>query len=114
MRPGEGLAGAEVRIERILDAAFVGWRDRVEWRRRASVVESTGAIDLPGSTWRDRTPLAHPSGVSLVGDWVAAPGHLAEVSCASAVTAARAICGAPTRALCAAAEVVGTERPFLS
>lgn len=88
MRPGETLDAAEARIEAILDLSFDGWRERTTWRRRAAVTESTGALDLPGHTWRDRAPLQHATGVWLAGDWVAAPGHLAEVSCASAVQAA--------------------------
>jgi phytoene dehydrogenase-like protein len=94
MRPGEELNAAEARVEAILDLAFDEWRDRVVWRRRGAVRESTGALDLPGATWRDRPAIAHPSGALLAGDWVAAPGHLAEVSCASAVVAARAAVGA--------------------
>jgi len=90
MRPGELLDTAVDRIEVILDQAFAGWRDRVTWQRRAAVKESTGAIDLPGMTWRDRTPIAYADGVWLAGDWVAAPGHLAEVACVSAVEAATA------------------------
>jgi hypothetical protein len=87
---GEGLAAAEARLEAVLDAGFRGWRDRATWRRRGLVTESTGALDLPGTTWHDRTPIVYGEGVWLAGDWVAAPGHLAEVSWASAVTAARA------------------------
>ncbi|MDQ2648924.1 MAG: FAD-dependent oxidoreductase, partial [Actinomycetota bacterium] len=88
MRPHESLEAAEDRIEALLDLSFVGWRDRTTWRRRAAVSESTGALDLPGTTWRDRQPVRHSSGAWLAGDWVAAPGHLAEVSCASAIEAA--------------------------
>jgi phytoene dehydrogenase-like protein len=93
MRPDEHLDDAVARLEAILDPSFTGWRDRTTWHRRAAVQESTGAVDLPGSTWRDRTPIAYAQGVWLAGDWVAAPGHLAEVSCASAVAAAAAACG---------------------
>jgi hypothetical protein len=54
-------------------------------------------VDLPGTTWRDR-PTTHPrTDIWLAGDWVAAPGHLAEVSANSAIDAARstvAACGA--------------------
>jgi hypothetical protein len=89
LRPGEDLAGGLARIERLLDGAYPAWREREVWRRRSAVTESTGAVDLPGTTWRDRTPVAYADGVWLAGDWVAAPGHLAEVSCASAVEAAR-------------------------
>ncbi|HEY8525791.1 MAG TPA: NAD(P)-binding protein [Acidimicrobiales bacterium] len=89
LRPDEELADGVARIERLLDTAFPDWREREVWRRRAVVTESTGALDLPGTTWRDRTPVAYRDNVWLAGDWVAAPGHLAEVSCASAVAAAR-------------------------
>jgi phytoene dehydrogenase-like protein len=95
MRPGEDLDTAIARIKAILDGSFEGWRDRVTWQRRAAVKESTGAVDLPGTTWRDRAPVAYADGVWLAGDWVAAPGHLAEVACTSAVQAAAA---ATTRA----------------
>lgn len=86
--PGEELADAIVRIETVLDGGFEGWRDRTTWRRQAIVRESTGALDPVGHTWRDRAPIAYADGVWLAGDWVAAPGHLAEVSCASAIEAA--------------------------
>ena len=90
LRPGEGLELGVARLETIVDAAFPGWRDRSPWQRRGLVSESTGAVDLPGTTWRDRAPIAYTEGVWLAGDWVAATGHLAEVSCNSAVQAARA------------------------
>ncbi|HEX7131391.1 MAG TPA: FAD-dependent oxidoreductase [Iamia sp.] len=89
MTPGETLDAAEARLEAVLDAVSPGWRTRVEWRRRAAVTESTGAVDLPGATWRDRPAITRGDGLWLAGDWVASPGHLAEVSCTSAVTAAR-------------------------
>ncbi len=88
MRPGEDLDAAMARVETFVDGAFEGWRERVVWQRRAAVRESTGAVDLPGTTWRDRTPIAYRPDVWLAGDWVAAPGHLAEVSCTSAIAAA--------------------------
>ena len=90
MRPGEQLEAAVGRIEALLDAGFPAWREREVWRRRSAVSESTGAVDLPGTTWRDRTPVAYADGVWLAGDWVASPGHLAEASCTSAVAAAAA------------------------
>jgi phytoene dehydrogenase-like protein len=95
MRPDEDLDTAIARIHAILDRSFEGWRSRLTWQRRAVVKESTGAVDLPGTTWRDRSPITYADGVWLAGDWVAAPGHLAEVSCTSAVQAAEA---ATTRA----------------
>jgi len=90
LRPGEAPAAGHARLEAVYDAAYDGWRARRTWRRAGSVSESTGALDLPGTTWRDRPPVSHAEGVWLAGDWVAAPGHLAEVSCTSAIEAARA------------------------
>jgi phytoene dehydrogenase-like protein len=90
MAPDESLEHAEARLEAVLDAVSPGWRARVEWRRRAAVKEATGAVDLPGTTWRDRPAIDRGDGLWLAGDWVAAPGHLAEVGCTSAVTAAAA------------------------
>lgn len=104
MRPGEQLDAAEARMEALLDVAAPGWRDRERWRRRAAVREATGAVDLPGTTWRDRPAVDQGDGLWLAGDWVAAPGHLAEVSCTSAVAAAHA-------ALTAGADTAGTRRP---
>ncbi len=49
----------------------------------------SGALDLPGITWRDRPAIDRGDGVFLVGDMVAAPGLLAEVSFASALEASR-------------------------
>jgi hypothetical protein len=74
----------------ILDSSFERWRNRVRWWRRALVRQSTGALQLPGTSWRDRPPVEYRPDVWLAGDWVAADGHLAEVSCASAVEAATA------------------------
>jgi phytoene dehydrogenase-like protein len=88
LRPGEDLHGGVARLEGLLDAVWPRWRSRERWRRRAAVTESTGALDLPGTTWRDRPPVEHAPDVWLCGDWVAAPGHLSEVSVHSAVRAA--------------------------
>jgi phytoene dehydrogenase-like protein len=98
VRPGEGREAALARLETVLDLAFDGWRDRVAWQRRGLVTEATGALDLPGTTWRDRTPLGHADGVWLAGDWLASPGHLSEASHTSAVEAARAAVAAFARA----------------
>jgi phytoene dehydrogenase-like protein len=90
LRPDESLDDGITRIETILDAGYRDWRDREVWRRRAVVSEATGALDLPGSTWRDRPAVQQREHLWLAGDWVAAPGHLSEVSCNSAVEAAHA------------------------
>jgi phytoene dehydrogenase-like protein len=101
-RPGESLDDAVTRLEAALDEPFGGWRSREVWRRRATVTESTGALDLPGTTWRDRPSVAWTGDVSLCGDWVAAPGHLAEVGWASAVEAARRAIAASSPAVAVA------------
>jgi hypothetical protein len=47
----------------------------------------SGALDLPGATWRDRPAIDRGEGVYLCGDQVAAAGCLSEVSFASAIEA---------------------------
>ena len=71
---------------------------RTVWHRRLVMEGRTGALDLPGTTWRDRPAIDRGDGVWLAGDWVASPGHLAEVSATSAVTAARAAVSAASQA----------------
>ena len=89
MTPGEDLHHAERRLQAVLELGHPGWSDRQRWYRRAGMREATGAIDLPGRTWRDRPAVDRGDGIWLAGDWVAAPGHLAEVSANSALAAAR-------------------------
>jgi phytoene dehydrogenase-like protein len=87
IRPGESPDGAALRLERLLDASFEEWRGRVTWRRRQVMDRRSGALDLPGTTWRDRPAVARGDGIFLCGDQVAAPGCLSEVSFASAIEA---------------------------
>jgi phytoene dehydrogenase-like protein len=87
-RPDEGLDAAHTRMERLFDDAVPAWRERVVWQRRQLVSDASGAVDMPGTTWRDRAAVARGDGVLLAGDMVAAPGLLAEVAWASAVEAA--------------------------
>jgi NAD(P)-binding Rossmann-like domain len=87
IRPGENADGADARLERLLDASFEGWRERVRWRRRQVMDGRSGALDLPGTTWRDRPAIDRGNGVFLCGDQVAAPGCLSEVSFASGIDA---------------------------
>lgn len=87
IRPEESADDAAVRLERLLDASFDGWRERVTWRRRQVMDGRSGALDMPGFTWRDRPAVDRGNGVFLCGDQVAAPGCLCEVSVASAVEA---------------------------
>ncbi|MEU7691635.1 NAD(P)-binding protein [Microbispora hainanensis] len=90
MRPGESRAAAIARLERIADLALPGWHERTTWRRDAVAAGRTGALDLPGATWRDRPAVRRGDGVWLAGDQVAAPGLLGEVSINSALAAAEA------------------------
>jgi phytoene dehydrogenase-like protein len=85
---GESLDAAVARVEALLDEGVPGWRAREVWRRRSIVDCRTGALDHPGTTWRDRPAVDRGDGVFVCGDRVAAPGLLAEVAWASAVDAA--------------------------
>jgi phytoene dehydrogenase-like protein len=89
IRPGESAESAGARVERLLDASFDGWRERERWRRRQVMDGRTGALDMPGTTWRDRPAVDRGDGVFLAGDMVAAPGCLSEIAWASAVEASR-------------------------
>ena len=89
LRPGESTESASERLEHLLDASFAGWGDRVTWRRRQLMDGRTGALDLPGKTWRDRPAVDRGDGVFLAGDMVAAPGCLSEIAWGSAIEASR-------------------------
>ncbi|GAA0983970.1 FAD-dependent oxidoreductase [Nocardiopsis tropica] len=93
VRPGESRARTGERLERLLDLALPRWRDRVTWRRDQVARGRTGALDLPGHTWRDRPAIDRGNGVYLAGDSVAAPGLLGEVAFTSAVAAVEAATG---------------------
>ncbi|MFV0135150.1 NAD(P)-binding protein [Streptomyces sp. HMX87] len=85
--PGEPRSAGIARAEQLLDLGWAGWRERVTWRRESVASGRTGAVDLPGLTWRDRPAVDRGDGVYLAGDQVAAPGVLSEVSFTSALTA---------------------------
>ncbi|WP_149824674.1 FAD-dependent oxidoreductase [Streptomyces tailanensis] len=85
--PHESRAAGVARGEHLLDLGFPGWRDRVTWRRESTANGRTGAVDPPGTSWRDRPAVDRGDDVYLAGDQVAAPGVLAEVSFNSALTA---------------------------
>jgi phytoene dehydrogenase-like protein len=89
IRPLESAEQAATRLERLLDASLSGWRERETWRRRQVMDGRSGALDMPGTTWRDRPAVDRGEGVFLAGDMVAAPGLLSEVSWASATEASR-------------------------
>ncbi|MFJ6086460.1 NAD(P)-binding protein [Streptomyces sp. NPDC092369] len=96
--PHERRADGVARAEELLDLGFEGWRERVTWRREATANGRTGAVDLPGTSWRDRPAVDRGDGVYLAGDQVAVPGVLSEVSFNSALTAVSLALGARGRA----------------
>jgi hypothetical protein len=97
LKPGEPRAVALARLEHLLDLGFPRWRERVVWRRAGFAAGRTGALDLPGCTWRDRPAIDRGDGVFLAGDLVAAPGVRAEISINSALQAARLATGSGVR-----------------
>ncbi len=102
IRPHESVEQAALRLERLLDVGVEDWRERETWRRRQVMDGRSGALDMPGMSWRERPAIDRGHGVFLAGDTVAAPGMLAEVSWASAVEAGRL-----------ALQAVGSARPRL-
>lgn len=92
IRPDESPEDAGQRLEALLDVSLEEWRERITWRRRQVMDGRTGALDFPGTSWRDRPAIDRGDGIFLCGDQVAADGCLSEVSFASAVDAgARAL-----------------------
>jgi len=89
LRPGESADDGERRLEALLDAGFRDWRERVAFRRRQLLDGRSGALDLPGTSWRDRPAVDRGDGVFLCGDSVAAPGLLSDPAVTSALEAAR-------------------------
>ena len=77
------------RLEAIADHALPEWRERTTYRLESLANARTGAVDFPGASWRDRPAIDRGDGVYLVGDRVAAPGLLSEVSLNSGVRAAQ-------------------------
>jgi NAD(P)-binding Rossmann-like domain len=89
IRPGEDVERAAARLATLLDGSLRDWRERETWRRRQVMDARSGALDMPGSSWRERPAIERGDGVFLAGDMVAAPGLLAEVAWASGVEAGR-------------------------
>jgi hypothetical protein len=87
--PGTGREAAAGRIEDAFDHAVPRWRESVRWRRSLVVTDSTGAVDPPGTTWRDRPAIDQGDDRFLAGDAVAAPGMLSEVAVNSGIEAGR-------------------------
>ncbi|MCP2316909.1 Phytoene dehydrogenase-related protein [Nocardia amikacinitolerans] len=89
VREGESPRDAHRRLQDFADLCVPGWRDRTTFQRTATAKNRTGAVDLPGYTWRDRPAVDRGGDVYLAGDMVAAPGMRAEISINSALLAAR-------------------------
>jgi phytoene dehydrogenase-like protein len=88
VRETESRTAGTERLEALADLALPHWRERTVWRRDGLAWRRTGALDLPGQTWRDRPAVDRGDGVFLAGDRVAAPGLLSEVAFASGRQAA--------------------------
>ncbi|GAA1405024.1 NAD(P)-binding protein [Kitasatospora putterlickiae] len=98
LSPDESKESGLARAEHLLDLGFPGWSERLVWRRTAVAAGRTGAVDRPGTTWHDRPAIDRGDGVYLVGDQVAAPGVLSEVSFTSALEAVSlALAGRPAQ-----------------
>lgn len=89
-RADESTSMTLTRLELFAETVVPGWRDRTTFHRAATAKGRTGALDLPGQTWRDRPAIDRGTDVYLIGDQVAAPGMRGEVSINSALLAARA------------------------
>ncbi|MFC4910929.1 FAD-dependent oxidoreductase [Actinomadura gamaensis] len=97
VRRGERHEETHRRLRAFADQVLPGWSDRVTFERTAIAKGRTGALDLPGQTWKDRPAIDRGDGVYLVGDMVAAPGMRGEIAINSALTAARLAVEAATQ-----------------
>ncbi|MGY0501502.1 NAD(P)-binding protein [Nocardia sp. FBN12] len=88
LRDNESRDSAHERLEQFADATIPDWRSRNTFHRTATSKGRTGALDLPGTTWRDRHAIDRGDGIYLAGDMVAAPGMRGEISINSAIRAA--------------------------
>ena len=89
IRPHEDVDEATARLHEGFETAFPDWRAREVWSRRQVIENRAGALDLPGTTWRDRPQIQRRGGVFVAGDMMAAPGILSEVAVASGRAAAQ-------------------------
>ncbi len=90
VRAGESAADAQARLADFANAALPGRHGRTTFHRTAIAKGRTGALDLPGQTWRDRPAIERGDDVYLIGDMVAAPGMRGEIAINSALRAAEA------------------------
>ena len=88
VRSDERRSDALSRLERFADLTVPEWRQRATWQRSGHAFGRTGALDPPGSTWRDRPAIDRGDDVFLAGDMVAAPGMRGEIAINSGLLAA--------------------------
>ncbi|AQA21155.1 FAD dependent oxidoreductase family protein [Rhodococcus sp. MTM3W5.2] len=69
VRASESIDQARTRLHHFTDLTVPGWRDRATWQRTATARGRTGAVDLPGQTWRDRPAIERGSGCTSSGTW---------------------------------------------
>jgi phytoene dehydrogenase-like protein len=93
--PGERKEDAERRVRHLLDQTWPGWRAAVQWQASTVRTGCTGALDLPGTTWRDRPAVRRGAALAVATDQSAAPGLLAEVGIAAAQLAVRQLSESP-------------------
>ncbi|MGW0546237.1 NAD(P)-binding protein [Streptomyces altiplanensis] len=88
-RYGESTARAAANALGVRCAATggTGWW-RTTWQRTATAKGRTGALGLPGATWRGRPAIDRGDGVFLAGDMAAAPGVRGEIAIFSGIRAA--------------------------
>lgn len=95
--PSERKTDAEHRVQHLLDQSWPGWRAAVRWQRSCLRTQCTGAIDLPGTTWRDRPAIGRSAALAVATDQSAAPGLLAEVAITAAQLAVRRLGEHPSK-----------------
>lgn len=88
LRPGESADDGERRLSALLDLGYKGWQERTTFRRRMLLDCRAGAVDLSGTSWRDRPAIDRGEGIFVAGDMVAAPGLLSDPVVTSALEAA--------------------------
>jgi phytoene dehydrogenase-like protein len=82
--PRERKTDAEHRVQRLLDQSWPGWRAAMQWHRSSVRTHCTGAIDPPGTTWRDRPAVSRGGTLAVATDQSAVPGLLAETGITAA------------------------------
>lgn len=100
VRAGESPKDAQQRLAEFADLVMPGRTSRTTFIRTATAKGRTGALDLPGQTWRDRPAIDRGGDVFLAGDMVAAPGMRGEIAINSALVAAeRAVAALSARSV---------------